>query len=269
MRLKLFARAHFVALLVGGQLAAAEVRVAVASNFVAPMETLAQEFTAATGHRVLVTTGATGKLYAQIENGAPFDVLLAADQEAPARLQADGFGVSGTRFTYAIGKLVLYSAQANYVDAQGAILRHGSFEHLAIANPKLAPYGSAAICVLAQLHLLESLRPKLVEGENIAQTLSFVVSGSAEVGFVALSQILVGATFRPGSYWIVPESLYPPLKQDALELREGTNNPAAPAFLAFLKSPRARAIIAAHGYGLSSPEPTDLHRGPSAAGARP
>jgi molybdate transport system substrate-binding protein len=256
-----------VALLFSTEARAAEVRAAVAANFAGPMRALGAEFTRQTGHQVIVTTGATGKLYAQIENGAPFDVLLAADGKTPATLEKRGLGVRGSRFTYAFGKLALYSAKPGYVDADAAVLKHARFEHLAIANPKLAPYGAAAIAVLTHLHLLESLRPKLVEGENIAQTLEFVVTGNAELGFVALSQIFVEGSYRAGSFWLVPESLYPPIRQDAVELREAANNPAARAFLGFLKTEPARSIIASYGYGLSPRAPAAS--GPSPAKANP
>jgi molybdate transport system substrate-binding protein len=258
MRLTRPAWAALTALSFSAPLSAGEVRAAVASNFATPMQALTAEFTHATGHHVMVTTGATGKLYAQIENGAPFDVFLAADESTPAKLESQGLAIEGTRFTYAVGKLVLYSAKPDYVDTQGAILAHASFAHLAIANPKLAPYGAAAVAVLSALRHFEVLRPKIVQGENIAQTLEFVVSGNAELGFVALSQVWVQGAPRPGSMWIVPEELYPPLRQDAVELRDGAKNPAALALLTFLQSDGARAIIAAQGYGLS---PTTPKRG--------
>lgn len=256
MRLKVAALTLLgVSLLVAPPLAAAEVRVAVASNFTGPMQALAVEFERASGDHVLVTAGATGKLAAQIENGAPFEVLLAADDTTPGKLATAGLAVPSTRFTYAIGKLVLYSARAGYVDDHGAILQRASFAHLAIANPKLAPYGAAAMSVLSALHLLDSLRPKLVQGENIAQTFQFVASENAELGFVALSQIIVAGSFRSGSYWVVPETLYAPLRQDAIELQPGVKNPSALALLAFLRSDHARAIIASYGYGLDAAKP--------------
>ncbi|HET7542584.1 MAG TPA: molybdate ABC transporter substrate-binding protein, partial [Polyangiaceae bacterium] len=192
--------------------AAAEIQVAVASNFTGPMQELARQFEQKTGDHVVLVSGATGKLAAQIEQGAPFELLLAADERTPSRLESAGLTVPGTRFTYAFGKLALYSSKSGFVDGKGAVLRGGHFRHLALANPKLAPYGAAAIAVLKQLQLLDSLQPKLVEGENISQTLEFVTTGNAELGFVALSQILLAGKPRAGSYWLVPESMYAPIR---------------------------------------------------------
>jgi len=231
--------------------AAAEVQVAVASNFAGPMQALARQFEQKTGDHVVIVTGATGKLAAQIEQGAPFELLLAADDRTPSRLETAGLAVTGTRFTYAFGKLVLYSAKAGFVDAKGAVLSSGRFRHLALANPKLAPYGAAAVAVLEHLHLLDSLRPKLVEGENISQTLEFVATGNAELGFVALSQILLAGKPRAGSYWLVPESLYAPIRQDAVLLKKGADNAVARALLDFLQTDGARKLIASYGYGLA------------------
>ncbi|MFZ5897251.1 MAG: molybdate ABC transporter substrate-binding protein [Myxococcota bacterium] len=235
----------------GSAARAGEVQVAVASNFSGPMQVLGDEFFKASGHRATIVSGATGKLYAQIKNGAPFDAMLSADDRAPRQLENDGLAVPGSRFTYALGKLVLYSAKQNLVDDQGAVLRSKSFEHLAIANPKVAPYGSAAIAVLTRLGLLAAIRPKLVEGENIAQTLQFVASGNAELGFVAWSQLLVEGKPRAGSFWLVPESLYPAIRQDAVLLKRGENKVAAKQLIEFLKSETARQIIARSGYSLA------------------
>ncbi|HET9954585.1 MAG TPA: molybdate ABC transporter substrate-binding protein [Polyangiaceae bacterium] len=229
---------------------AAEVRVAVAANFATPLKVLASEFSKRTGHRVIPSSGATGKLYAQIKNGAPFEVLLAADDKVPAQLEAEGLTVPGSRFTYANGKLVLFSAKPGLVDAQGAVLRTGQFTHLAIANPKLAPYGAAAITVLTRLQLLQATQSKFVQGENIAQTMEFVVTGNAELGFVAWSQVLSDGKPRPGSYWMIPENLYPEIRQEAVILKPGAENPAARAWCEFLKGEPARATIAVLGYGL-------------------
>lgn len=229
---------------------AEEARVAVASNFVQPMRALSEAFSKRTHHRTVVISGATGKLYAQVKNGAPFDVLLAADEKTPRAIEDEGLAARGTRFTYAVGKLVLYSAQPNFVDAHGEVLRAKRFEHLAIANPKLAPYGSAAISVLKQLNLLQALEPKLALGENIAQTLQFVESGTAELGFVAWSQVLNAGKPRAGSFWVVPEHLYPAIRQDAVLLRKAEGNSAARAFIEFLKSDLARRLIAEAGYAL-------------------
>lgn len=227
-----------------------EVRIAVASNFVRPLQALSREFSKRTPHRIVVISGATGKLYAQVKNGAPFDILLAADEKTPSQLENEGLAANGTRFTYAIGKLVLYSAKPAFVDGEGNVLRSNQFEHLAVANPKLAPYGAAGMAVLSNLNLLDGLKPKLVFGENIAQTLQFVESGSAELGFVAWSQVIEAGKPRTGSFWLVPESLYPPIRQDAVVLRKAAKNTAARAFVDFLKSEAARGLVAEAGYAL-------------------
>ncbi len=230
-------------------LQAGEVTVAVASNFTAPAKRIAADFERATGHRAQLSFGATGRFYAQIRNGAPFEVLLAADADTPARLEAEGAAVAGSRFTYAVGRLALWSAKPGRVDARGEVLRAGSFAHLALANPKLAPYGAAAIEAMTALRLLEALQPKFVQGENIAQAHQFVASGNAELGFVALSQVFQDGRVGSGSAWIVPASLHRPIRQEAVLLLPGTGRPAAAAFLAYLRGERAKAIIAAFGYG--------------------
>jgi molybdate transport system substrate-binding protein len=227
---------------------AAEVQVAVASNFTAPMQKIAAGFEQATGHRAKLAFGSTGKFYAQIRHGAPFDVLLAADDETPARLEREGAAVAGSRFTYSIGRLALWSARPGYVDGQGAVLKQGAFKYLAIANPKLAPYGAAAAETLDQLGLLAALRPKFVQGENIAQTFQFVSTGNAELGFVARSQVVEDGKLRGGSAWIVPSGLHAPIRQDAVILARGKDNPAARALMKYLKQDQARAIIKAYGY---------------------
>lgn len=228
--------------------AAADVQVAVASNFTAPMQAIAAEFEKATGHQAKLSFGSTGKFYAQIKNGAPFDVLLAADDEAAAKLEREGLAASGSRFTYAIGQLALWSAKPGYVDDKGEVLKKGALEHLAIANPKLAPYGAAAVETLNKLGLLATLQPKFVQGENIAQTFQFVSSGNAELGFVALSQVVEGGKLKSGSAWRVPPNLHAPIRQDAVILTRGKNNPAALALMKYLKEDKARAIIRAYGY---------------------
>ncbi len=227
---------------------AAEVQVAVASNFAAPLQRIAQAFTAATGHRLQLSSGATGKFYSQIVAGAPFEVLLAADDETPRRLLAEGHAVAGSDFTYAVGRLALWSAQPGYVDGQGAVLASGGFKHLAIANPKVAPYGAAAMQVLQARGLAEVLRPRLVSGESIAQAYQFVSTGNAELGFVALSQVRVAGQPQRGSYWLVPAELHAPIRQDVVLLKPGEHNPAAQALLAYLKTPAARTLIQQHGY---------------------
>ena len=243
----------FAGLLVLGlsaPLRAAEVQVAVAANFTAPMQKIAADFEKATGHQAKLAFGATGKFYAQIKNGAPFEMLLAADDETPAKLEKEGLAVSGSRFTYSIGQLALWSAKPGYVDARGDVLKQGAFDHLAIANPKLAPYGAAAVESLTRLGLLGSIEGKFVQGENIAQTYQFVSTGNAELGFVALSQIVEDGKLKSGSAWIVPSGLHSPIRQDAVVLTLGKDNPAAAALVKFLKSDAARAVIKSYGYAL-------------------
>ncbi|MHB1359497.1 MAG: molybdate ABC transporter substrate-binding protein [Rhodocyclaceae bacterium] len=227
---------------------AAEVQVAVAANFAAPMKRIAAEFAKATGHRALLAFGASGKFYAQIRNGAPFHVLLSADAAVPARLEHDGLAVAGSRFTYAVGTLVLWSARPGLVDDQGAVLARGDFKHLAVANPKLAPYGAAALETLEHLKLSSTLKPKFVYGENIAQTYHFVASGNAELGFVALSQVMQDGRLTGGSAWIVPAGMHQPIRQDAVLLLPGRDNPAATALLRFLREPATQALIQSYGY---------------------
>lgn len=229
-------------------LSAGEVQVAVAANFTAPMKIIAADFAQATGHQALLSFGSTGKLYAQIKNGAPFEILLAADDKTPARLEQEGLAVSGRRFTYAIGRLVLWSARPDGIDAQGTVLKQGDFMHLAIAAPKLAPYGAAAVETLKKLGLYAAIEPKFVQGENIAQTYQFVVTGNAELGFVALSQVYADGKLKSGSGWIVPDDLHNPIRQDAVLLVKGGDNPAAIALIDYLKSDAAKAVIQSFGY---------------------
>ena len=232
---------------------AAEVQVAVAANFAGPMKVLAADFEKASGHKVVFSAGATGKFHAQIRAGAPFDVFLSADDETPARLDREGATVAGSRFTYAIGKLVLWSPKPDYVDAKGDVLRHNRFAHLAIASPRLAPYGAAAVEALGKLGLLAALEPKFVQGESISQTFGFVASGNAELGFVALSQVQEDGKLKSGSAWIVPSTLHGPIRQDAVMLAAGRDNPAAAALMTYLKSAPARQVIRAFGYEVQSP----------------
>lgn len=227
---------------------AADVSVAVASNFTAPMQRIAQEFERDTGHRAVLAFGSTGGFYAQIKNGAPFEVLLAADDETPARIEQERMGIIGTRVTYATGRLALWSTTSGLIDDQGEVLRRGGFERLAIANPKLAPYGLAAIETLTTLGLLQRLQPKFVQGENITQTYQFVASGNASVGFVAVSQITRDGKITEGSSWIVPAALHRPMLQDAILLSPGKDRPAAVALLAYLRGAKARALIRSFGY---------------------
>ncbi len=227
-----------------------DVQIAVAANFTAPMKQIAAQFEQETGHKVLATFGSTGKFYAQIKNGAPFEVLLSADDQTPAKLEEEGAGVANTRFTYAIGKLVLWSAQPGMVDSNGDVLKKGAFEHLAIADPKLAPYGAAAVSALRKLQLLDLLAPKFVRGDNIAQTHQFVVSGAAALGFVAAAQVYEDGKLKSGSAWLVPATLYNPLRQDALLLEKGKGKPAAVAFLRYMKSKKALIVMRSYGYAL-------------------
>ncbi len=238
---------------------AAEVRVAVAANFAAPLAALAPGFSAATGHRLQFSSGATGKFYAQIRQGAPFDVLLAADEETPARLVEEGHALGATRFTYAVGQLVLWSATPGLVDAEGAVLRSAGWRHLAIANPKTAPYGRAALQVLRGRGLEAAVQPRLVTGESIAQAYQFVATGNAELGFVALSQVQqvqqpghvsghAPGRAPAGSMWRVPPAEHSPIRQDAVQLKAGQHNPAARALLAYLQTEPARQLMRRHGY---------------------
>ena len=229
------------------------VTVAVAANFTAPMQKIAQAFEQDTGHKAQLAFGATGKFYAQIKNGAPFAVLLAADDETPARLEKEGLAVAGTRFTYATGRLALWSKSPNLVDDKGEVLRGDRLEKLgihkiAIADPKLAPYGAAAMEVIHKLGVQASVTLKLVQGESIGQTFQFVNTENAQLGFVALSQISIDGRITQGSAWVVPQSMHTPLKQDALLLNAGKGNAAATALLTYLQGERARAIMRAYGY---------------------
>lgn len=224
---------------------AGEVKVAVAANFAEPAREIAAKFQARSGHTAALTLGSSGQIATQIVNGAPFEVFLSADRERPQALERQRLAVPASRFTYAIGRLVLFSRTPGLVDAKGEALARGRFERLAIADPKTAPYGAAAVAVLAKLGLKGRLQPKIVTGASIAQTFQFVDTGAAELGFVALSQVksVVG-----GSRWLVPSRLHPPIAQQAVLLTAGAGNPAARAFLSYLKQPEARAIIRRYGY---------------------
>ncbi|AYF88075.1 molybdate ABC transporter substrate-binding protein [Pseudomonas sp. DY-1] len=233
-----------------GSASAAEVQVAVAANFTAPIQAIAKDFEKDTGHKLVAASGATGQLFTQIKNGAPFEVFLSADDTTPAKLEKEGDSVPGSRFTYAIGTLVLWSAQDGYVDAKGDVLKSGQYKHLSIANPKTAPYGLAATQVLDKLGLASEVKPKLVEGQNITQALQFVSSGNAELGFVALSQVYKDGKITSGSAWIVPADMHEPIKQDALILKKGEANPAAKALVDYLRGPKAAEVIKSYGYQL-------------------
>lgn len=227
-----------------------ELSVAVAANFTAPMRLIAAEFEKDTGHKVLASFGSTGKFYAQIKNGAPFEVLLTADDETPAKLLKENAAVAGTQFTYALGKLVLWSAKPGLVDGAGDILKKGRFEHLSMADPKLAPYGVAGIETMKAMAVYGAVQPRIVTAENITQAYQFISSGNAELGFVALSQVLKDGKVD-GSLWLVPANLYTPIRQDAVILDKGKGKAAAQALMKFLKTDKARAIIKSFGYELS------------------
>lgn len=229
---------------------AAQVHVAVASNFTGALKSLSDAFKKETGHEIIASSGSTAKLYTQITQGAPFEVFLAADREHPQRLESKNHGVPGTRFSYASGKLVLWSAEKNLIDSDGKVLREGRFAKLALANPRVAPYGAAAKQVLEAQKLWDTVQAKLVFSENIAQTQQFIASGNAQLGFIALAQVQQHDFVYEGSRWVVPRTLYAPLVQDAILLPRGAANPAAKAFLEFLKTPAARSIIEQNGYDL-------------------
>jgi molybdate transport system substrate-binding protein len=224
------------------------VQVAVAANFAEPIKAAAIQWQQATGHTLNATIGATGKLYAQIKNGAPFDLFLAANVQAPETLEAEGLIAPGSRFTYAKGQLVLWSADALRVDARGDVLKRADLGKVAYANPKTAPYGAAAVQVMDALGLTAVLKPRLVQGESIGQTYAFVHTGNADVGFVALSQVLDNGKLKAGSMWQPPRNLYDPIEQDAVLLKRAANNTAAQAFLQWLKSPEGLALIRRYGY---------------------
>lgn len=226
------------------------VQVAVAANFSAPMQAIAAVFEKTSGHRIELVSGATGRFYAQIRNGAPFDVFLSADSDAPAKLEQEGLAVPGSRFTYARGKLVLWSSDARLVDGQGQVLRTGEFRKIAIAQPRVAPYGAAAMEAIEKLGLTPRLTPRLVYGESLGQTFNFVATGNAELGFVALSQVLEGGKLKGGSVWLVPPTLYAPIVQDAVVLQRAQSNAAATALVALLRSERMRDLIRSYGYAL-------------------
>ncbi len=236
--------------LMSSQVFAGEVSAAVASNFSAPMEQIAALFQQQSGHTVKLSFGSTGKFYAQIKGGAPFDVFFAADSATPQRLEDEGLTVGGSRFVYALGKLVLWSAQHGYVDDKGEVLRKGGYNKLAIADPKLAPYGMAAKETLEKMTLWDTVQGKLVMGENITQAWQFAATGNAELAFIALSQITKDGRVSAGSWWLVPSNLYSPIRQSAVLLSGAKDKAAAQAFLDFLKGEKAAAIIRSFGYDL-------------------
>ena len=224
---------------------AADTQVAVAANFTEPAKSIAAAFKAKTGHTATLSFGASGQFYTQIAHGAPYEVFLSADAERPLKAEQEGLGVPGARFTYAVGRLVLYSKTPGLVDARGAVLGSGKFERLAIADPTAAPYGEAAVETMRRLKVYDAVAPRIVKGASIAQAYQYVATGNAELGFVALSQVID----KPGgSRWLVPAADHAPIRQQAVLLRTGEKNPAARAFMSFLKSPAAVAIIKRYGY---------------------
>lgn len=247
MQIKLSMLASLLALGLAGTVEAAEVKAAVAANFTDVTQKLAPLFQKRTGHTLVASFGSSGKLVSQIENGAPFEVFLSADAERPRALEAKGAAVAGTRFTYAVGKLVLWSADPAKVDTEGEVLK-GEFNKIAIANPRSAPYGTAAEQALSKLGLLERIRPRYVQGDSIAQTFQFAATGNADLAFVALSQVKALEKGKAGSSWVVPQALYDPIDQDAVLLKAGAGSAAAKAFLAFLQGEEARGVIVAFGY---------------------
>jgi len=236
--------------LLSSPVCAGEVSVAVAANFAAPMERIVPLFEKESGHTVKVSLGSSGKLYSQIKGGAPFDVLLAADEATPKRLVQEGLAVGGSRFVYALGKLVLWSAQSDFLDDKGAVLIKGGFGKLAIANPRLAPYGMAAKETLEKLTMWNAMQGRLLRGEDITQAYQFVATENAELGFVALSQIMRDGKVSGGSWWLVPSEMYKPIRQSAVMLSGAKDQAAAQAFLAFLRSAKAVAVIRGFGYEL-------------------
>jgi molybdate transport system substrate-binding protein len=235
-----------LAALCTGMAAADEIRVAVATNFSEPMAALVELFERGSEHTVLISSGSTGNHYAQIRNGAPFEAFFSADTERPRLLEEQGSAVAGSRFLYAVGRLALWSANANVVDGDGHVLETGTFRFLALANPELAPYGAAARDVLMARNLWTALQSRIVQGQDIGQAYSFVYTGNAELGFVAYSQLKKPGGAIAGSYWLVPESLHQPIAQEAVLLRDV---PAARAFFEFVKSAAARELIRGFGYG--------------------
>lgn len=229
---------------------AGEVRVAAASNFAAPLERIALLFQQESGHTLKVSLDASGKLYAQVKSGEPFDVFLSADEELPKLLLQDGLAVGGSRFIYATGRLVLWSAQAGLVDDKGAVLNKGNFNKLAIANPRFSPYGVAAKETLTKLTMWNSIQGKLSKGENVAQTYQLAATEKADLAFIALSQVMRDGKVTEGSWWLVPSELHKPIRQSAVLLPAAKDPVAAKAFLAFLKGEKARVVMSGFGYEL-------------------
>jgi molybdate transport system substrate-binding protein len=255
VKLKSFALAlGLITSALGASAEAAQTHVAVAANFTEPAKEIAEAFKQKTGHEAVLIFGASGAFYAQITHGAPFEILLSADEERPRLAVENGFAVADSRFTYAIGKLVLWSKVVDVTNGE-ATLKAGNFAKLSIANPAAAPYGSAAVETMKALGVYDALQPKIVQGSSIAQAFQFVDTKNAEIGFVALAQ-LYGVT--EGTRWLVPETLHTPIRQDAVLLKNGADDEASKAFLAFLKGPEARAVIERFGYSMAKAPAREL-----------
>lgn len=231
-----------------GEAHAGDVTIAVAANFTAPMKQITAEFEKSTGHKIVASFGSTGQLYAQVKNGAPFELFFSADSSTPSKLIAENAAVSAEQFTYALGKLVLWSAKPGFVGADAGVLKQGQFDRIAIANPKLAPYGTAAVETMRALGVHDKLQAKFVTGENIGLTFHFAATGNAQLGFIALSQVMKDGRITRGSAWIVDQKLYTPIKQDVVLLKKGKGKPAAEALLKYVRGEQARTIIRSYGY---------------------
>lgn len=243
--------ASFVAAVAASSAGAAEVNVAVAANFTAPMKDIAAIYEKDTGNKVLASFGATGAFYAQIKNGAPYQVLFAADAKTPKKIEDEGLGVKGSAKPYAYGKLVLWSAAPNFVKENKDFILDASVQKIAVANPKLAPYGEAAYQTMQKWGNLEKAEPKFVTGDNIGKTFQYVSTSNAQVGFVALSQVFKDGKMTSGSGWIIPSDMYSPIRQDSVVLNPGKDNKAVAEFMKFMAtSPKVRKVIESYGYGL-------------------
>ncbi len=248
---KIFQSAHQALLVIGVALAlpvaasAADTRVAVATNFTEPSKEIAAAFQKATGHTATLVFGASGAFYTQIAHGAPFEVFLSADADRPKKAEQDGLTVRGTRFTYAVGRLMLYSTTLGLIDDNGAVLKRGNFNKIALADPLVAPYGVAAVQTMQSMNVYSALEPKIVKGSSLTQAYQFSATGAAELGFVAYSQVIA---VQGGSRWLVPAKLHKPIEQQAVLLLTGAHNPAALAFVKFMRSPQAVKIIKRYGY---------------------
>lgn len=237
--------------LLNNNLAVADVRVAVASNFLLPAKYIANVYEKETGEKVLISAGSTGKLYAQIINGAPYDIFMAANQREPERLEKEGYVIAGSRFTYARGRLVLWEVKGRYrKKTYEDLLASGDYQRISLANPAIAPYGNAALSVLKELNLGETIKNKLIKAENISQAYQYAATGAADIGFIALSQLKTSQSELPGAHWLVSEELHEPILQQAVLLKNASNKLQAKSFLNYLKSSKAMAMIENFGYGL-------------------